>query len=768
MIEMERAREALTFIPASCERETWFRVLAAIKSGLGEDGRDLADEWSQDAPDSYSASNFASAWRSIQEGGGITVATLYGMAKEHGWTPQHNGQRVMPSPEDLARREAARKAEAERQAARAAAAALKAQEAWTAGTRGAHPYWERKGVKATATTKAIRVEQLAGILGYEPVSDGVKLDGWILLLPIKVDGALSSLELIDEAGRKSALAGGRKSGGYWSPGKLPEGDGEGLTIQVAEGAATALSAFEAMAHPTIAALSSHNLKPAALKMRARYPRGRIVILADTGNGEVQAHEAATAVDGFVATPDFGTERPEGAKDWNDMHSLKGLEAVRVGLEAAQRPGTLPTPQPATENRPGAILAAPTNPEWPAPLAPEAFQGLAGEIVRFIEPHTESDPAAILLQAIVAFGALVGRGPHVAVEGSEHHANLFAVVVGRSSKARKGTSWGRILALFRPITNWPRVVDGLSSGEGLKYAVRDPVRKQEKDKAGYVTEVEIDAGVADKRVLVVESEFAQVLRQCARPGNTLSATVRSAWDSGNLQTLTKNDPTTATGAHVCMIGHITVDEIRAELTATDSANGFANRFILMAAERSKHLPFGGDDLDPERQHQLSDRIAEAVRIAQSRKAMRFDSEAREVWRGIYPVLSEGHPGLLGAVTARAEAQTLRLALLFALMDRAQDIETQHLQAALSVWERAEESARFVFGSAIGDRIADAILRALRASGQRGMTRTQISQIFNKNETAERIAAGLALLDSRGLARHRKAEGSGRPSEIWEAA
>ena len=108
----------------------------------------------------------------------------------------------------------------------------------------------------------------------------------------------------------------------------------------------------------------------------------------------------------------------------------------------------------------------------------------------------------------------------------------------------------------------------------------------------VTEI-TDQGVTDKRLFVVESEFASALRAAQRQGSTLSATIREAWDSGNLRTLTKNDPITATGAHICIVGHITADELRAELTATDSANGFANRFLFVAVKRSKLLPFGGE-------------------------------------------------------------------------------------------------------------------------------------------------------------------------------
>jgi hypothetical protein len=114
--------------------------------------------------------------------------------------------------------------------------------------------------------------------------------------------------------------------------------------------------------------------------------------------------------------------------------------------------------------------------WPSPLEGAAFQGLAGEIARAVAPHTEADPSAILLQVLIAFGALVGRGPHVRVEGDEHHANLFALLVGDTAKARKGTSWGRVREIFSRVPGWPEPVNGLSSGEGLKFAVRDAIVK----------------------------------------------------------------------------------------------------------------------------------------------------------------------------------------------------------------------------------------------------------------------------------------------------
>jgi hypothetical protein len=439
---------------------------------------------------------------------------------------------------------------------------------------------------------------------------------------------------------------------------------------------------------------------------------------------------------------------------------KGVGASGASADSAEHEAAAGEEPPSNAGEPGG---------WPEPLHQDAFCGLAGEIVLAVKPNTEADPAALMVQVLVAFGALVGRGPHVQVEGDEHHGNLFVLLAGETSKARKGTSWGRVHQIFSRVAGWPHEVSGLSSGEGLKFAVRDPIKKVERDKkTGNAVETEIDGGVADKRLLVVEAEFAQVLRQAARAGNTLSATVRSAWDTGTLRTLTKTDPVTATGAHISVIGHITQDELRAELTATDSANGFANRFIFMCVRRSQVLPFGGGAIDAVVLADLAGRIDRAAERARALGEVGMTAAAREVWASVYPTLSQGYQGLFGAVTARSEAQCLRLALVYALMDGAGSIDRQHLLAGLATWERAQDSARFIFGSALGDPVADEILRALRVAGAAGMTRTEISGLFKRNQSAERIGAALGLLAGKKLAIHETKGGeAGRPTQVWRA-
>src|SRR6516225_6479353 len=159
--------------------------------------------------------------------------------------------------------------------------------------------------------------------------------------------------------------------------------------------------------------------------------------------------------------------------------------------------------------------------WPA-IDDAAYYGLAGEVVRAIDPHTEADPIAILIQLLAYFGNIVGRNPYYRIEGDYHRANIFAVLVGDTSKSRKGTSAGRVRSITRHADEtWvdERMKNGLSSGEGLINEVRDE-RKMFNPKTEEIEIVEL--GVTDKRLLVAEAEFANALAVMERAGNTLSS------------------------------------------------------------------------------------------------------------------------------------------------------------------------------------------------------------------------------------------------------
>ena len=240
--------------------------------------------------------------------------------------------------------------------------------------------------------------------------------------------------------------------------------------------------------------------------------------------------------------------------------------------------------------------------WPEPPKDAAFHGLLGLLVRKIEPHTEADPLALLANMVVFFGNVIGRSAYIQVEATRHYLNEFAVTVGQSAIGRKGTAtdWGKHLyASVEGVWTSDRIQAGLSSGEGLISAVRDPLETRspirQKGKIIDWQMVVTDAGVTDKRLLIAETEFGGVLRALEREGNKLSSIIRLAWDSGNLKTLTKI-PHKASDAHVSIMGHITIDELELLLSRVDLVNGFANRFLWFAVRRQRSLPFGGTPPD----------------------------------------------------------------------------------------------------------------------------------------------------------------------------
>jgi hypothetical protein len=439
-----------------------------------------------------------------------------------------------------------------------------------------------------------------------------------------------------------------------------------------------------------------------------------------------------------------------------------------GQQGAARPGRAEAPGGVDED----IEALPMPPPAPWPELPAAaLYGLAGEIVTTLAPETESAPVAILGQLLVAFGSAAGRGPHFLVEGDLHHVNLFLCLVGESSRGRKGTSRGRVMQLMEHAdSDWRArcIAGGLSTGAGLIFHVRDRlVKKEPVKKQGRVVdyqEVVVDEGVADKRLLIDESEFAQVLRVMEREGNNLSPVVRQAWDTGNLRNLTKSDPNRATGAHVSISAHITRPELKALLKHNDAFNGFANRYLWLAVRRARLLPDGGRALDVS---PLGVRLYHTLAAARKVGCMQRTEEAKRLWHEFYPKLTAERPGLYGAVTGRAEAQVLRLSMVYALLDGRVDIDVPHLRAALALWSYADASARLIFGAEAEDPLPGLVLAKLRdAPG--GLTRTELRDAFQRNLSGGHLLAALAMLRDRGDARAEKVDHTGgRPAERWHA-
>lgn len=407
--------------------------------------------------------------------------------------------------------------------------------------------------------------------------------------------------------------------------------------------------------------------------------------------------------------------------------------------------------PPPEDPAATTLPAPAG--WPAPPAAAVYHELLGEIVTRIAPHTEADPVAILTQLLVAFGAAVGRGAWFTVEATRHHANEFMLLVGDSSKARKGSSWDHVRRLLATVdaSIAQRTLTGLSSGEGLIWAVRDPSGQ--------------DPGISDQRLLVIEPEFASVLKASSREISTLSPTLRCAWDGRPLAILTRTAPARATQAHIALIGHITQAELRRHTTTIELANGYLNRILLIACRRQRLLPEGGHH-DPLHDTGLTGLLAATLKHAQTAGQIRLDPDARELWHHAYHQLSEPHDGIIGQITARAEAHTIRLALIYALADAAKQIGPQHLTAALALHDYATRSAGWALQGATGQPLAEQIHAALTANPA-GLTRSQISDTLKHNQPAGQLDDALRALHTTGRATKTQIATGGRPAQLWTA-
>jgi hypothetical protein len=427
--------------------------------------------------------------------------------------------------------------------------------------------------------------------------------------------------------------------------------------------------------------------------------------------------------------------------------------------------------------PSALVPSNAEPPWPE-MDGEAFHGLAGHIVEAIAPHTEADPVAILASFVTAFGCAFGRASYCWVGDTQHYPNLFVTICGTTSKGRKGTSYDpieKLLGLADPSFVDGCVQSGLSSGEGVIHAVHDEIRVREKvpgdrGKPPVYVEVVKYPNVTDKRLFIIEQEFAGALSVMQRHGNSLSPVLRLGWDGRRLQTITKTNPESATGAHLSILAHITIAELHRMLDQVHLANGFANRFCFLLARRSRPLPFPGQ-LDPTIAEQFGQQIQNVLTNEDlRRREIEFGPEARAMWIAEYPDLSAEKPGLYGSITARAEAQTLRLTMIYALLDQTHTIQPEHLRAALAFWRYCEASAKYIFGDALGDPIADTILIALRQQGSDGLNRTEISSIFARNKSAAELSDALQTLMKHGKARmdkRRRSPQGGTTPEVWVA-
>lgn len=602
--------------------------------------------------------------------------------------------------------------------------------------------------------------------------------GGRLLFPVRRgDGRLVGVTEVDPdpnrpKTRPKAVSTGERD--LW-PGPEFNRDGELWLVEGESDAVTALMlGLNASGVPGAGWLTSSRALRVAKRLQAR---PRVYVCPDCDEpGRAWAERMSASLAAFgtdVRTVDLDPTRADG---WD----LSALYSDANGSDEVTRKYVLDLARKATR-----VEATPTgaNEEenWPGAMGDEAYIGLARRIVEAFDPNTEADRAAILVQLLTAFGSIVGRDPHMILDGARHTCALFTLIVGQSAKSRKGTSWARVAEIVSEVDRqWfaERVVSGMSSGEGLVWEVRDPVYERTRKRDGEREETDedddddnfirrvVDPGVEDKRLLVVETEFAQTLRVLKRDTNTLSPMLRNLWDRGTGGGMTKSSPTRTSNAHVSIAGHITAEELRREMSETSMYNGFANRFLFVCARRSKRLAGGG--ALPELQimefaHELSIAVDWASKVRQ----MSFDADADALWHKAYngELANDSRSGPFGAVTARAEPMVARLSMIYALLDGQNWIRPQHFRAGLAVWRYCDASARYLFAvnPPMADKVARGLLENIPSDGiPRGELRHKASHALS---TARFDEALRYLLDREDITRTVKKDANGRSIEVY---
>ena len=381
-------------------------------------------------------------------------------------------------------------------------------------------------------------------------------------------------------------------------------------------------------------------------------------------------------------------------------------------------------------------------------------GLVGEVGCVGAEGTETNPYAIAANFMAYLSCAIGRGVYLPIGNTWHHARLFCLHVGRSGRGRKGDALSLVMRLDQAVRELnpayaPQVHrGGLSSREGLVALMHD----------GYMQGKQTVAPIADKRLWVVESEFSNVLQQGRREGNTLSAALRDCWDGVSLKPATKTNRMYASNPHVCVSGAISPSELTGLMTARELANGFANRFLVIWAERTQILPF------PKPTPQatvdiLAHRIVKVLDFVGadqcgSHDRLRMDMSVQAQWRyaQLYrtEINDDAGSDSVNAMLERRAPMLLRVAMLFALTDLQLRIDITHIEAAVAWIRHGTASIRYIFVSAAEEaRMARTIERSNRVLAflrDRGRaTRSEISaECFRGNESKAQIDASLDLL------------------------
>lgn len=408
----------------------------------------------------------------------------------------------------------------------------------------------------------------------------------------------------------------------------------------------------------------------------------------------------------------------------------------------------------------------------APRSTDAmYYGPIGDLAYAASEGTEVNPVAAAAACISWLSARMGRDVFLRVGNTKHHISLYTLHSGRSSVARKGDSVGllkRVASTINKHEHGERLTGnehngGLSSREGLAFLIHD----------GYMEGKNEVPAIEDKRLWIMESEFANVLAQAKRDGNTLSTVLRDSWDGVSIKPATKSNRLWASDPHIAIHGCITPSELHAKMSTGEMSNGFANRFLIVHAERTQLVPFP-NAATRNTVESLAARFSDVIAFAlgdypavKDTREITLTLEARSAFERHYYYFCECDPAgeLITGLLQRRAPMLLRLAALFALTDKSLIVDVAHITAARAWMDYYTQSVRFIFGPLVNaerearcNEDAVKLIQYLRNAGD-WRTRSQLTkECFGGHISAADLNAALESIQ-REHPLERKEENSG---------
>ncbi|HCG6382282.1 TPA: DUF3987 domain-containing protein [Vibrio parahaemolyticus] len=401
---------------------------------------------------------------------------------------------------------------------------------------------------------------------------------------------------------------------------------------------------------------------------------------------------------------------------------------------------------------------------PPKLRQEGYYGCLSEMSKDLTENTEANRSFVANNIMMAIAAGTPSANVVMPFGAINtELRMFSLQV-LPSGCGKGVSEKQTKAMFTeaiqllnnnivsPQSGLPlyaRVFSGgLSTGEGIAYELRDSIVNENGDE---------EQGIEDKRLLVLEPEFINVLVKSNVPGSILSSTVRKIFDADSLEPMTKTNRVKCTNPDVCIIGQITPEELVKKLDSVSISNGLANRFPIFSGTQPIYQPIP-KVIEKEKLQKHAKKLNEVMHWCHSSpKILTMSDCYEELWREKYCDLKQiGASGSIEkSLMTRAPHYASMYAMLFATLDMTTVVTANHLTASLAWIDYWHESVRYIFGTEAAAykaektnleafEVLNKIKELVATNNGQPITRTPLQQALGKKYTSKQLSDVLKFL------------------------